>query len=164
VLALVTGLTALVVGLGIRDAHPAHRAAAAAQPGVQLLAPSSPAPPVPSAAPTAARRATQAAPRAVAPVTSARVVGRAADTRYGPVQVELVVRARRIVEAVATEYPAQGPHDREINGYAIPRLERETLRLQGAAVDTVSGATYTSEGYRSSLQSAIDQAHGAGLL
>lgn len=41
---------------------------------------------------------------------------------------------------------------------AIPVLSRETLQAQSGNIDTVSGATYTSEGYRQSLQSALDAA------
>ncbi|MEU5265510.1 FMN-binding protein, partial [Amycolatopsis sp. NPDC021455] len=46
-----------------------------------------------------------------------------------------------------------------INSTAVPALNQETLQAQSARIDTVSGATYTSEGYQQSLQSAIDQAH-----
>ena len=45
---------------------------------------------------------------------------------------------------------------------AAPTLRREALAAQSAKIDTVSGATYTSEGYRQSLQAAIDAAHAAG--
>jgi uncharacterized protein with FMN-binding domain len=98
------------------------------------------------------------------PSTRAQTVdGGAADTRYGPVQVQITVRSRRIVSANAIAYP-MGGRDGEINGFAVPALDDETLQAQSATIDTVSGATYTSEGYRQSLQSAIDAAHSAGLL
>jgi uncharacterized protein with FMN-binding domain len=45
-------------------------------------------------------------------------------------------------------------------GSAIPRLVSETLAAQSGHIDAVSGATYTSEGYIGSLQSALDQARG----
>ena len=47
---------------------------------------------------------------------------------------------------------------RLINAHAGPLLLQRTLIAQGADIDTVSGATYTSDGYRESLQSALDQA------
>jgi uncharacterized protein with FMN-binding domain len=75
------------------------------------------------------------------------------------VQVRLTIRNGRIVTATAIDYPASGGRDREINSYAIPQLERATIVAQSAHVDTVSGATYTSDGYRTSLQAAIDAAH-----
>ena len=49
--------------------------------------------------------------------------------------------------------------DVEINDAAVPQLVQETLQAQSAQIDTVSGATYTSEGYIQSLQSAIDASH-----
>ena len=50
-----------------------------------------------------------------------------------------------------------------INDRAVPQLNSEALTAQSADVDTVSGATYTSNDYRRSLQSAIDAAKAAGL-
>jgi uncharacterized protein with FMN-binding domain len=87
------------------------------------------------------------------------VNGSAAPTSYGPVQVQIRVRGRRLLSAAAIEYPQGGSRDREINGYAIPQLQRETVVAQSAHIDTVSGATYTSDGYRQSLQAALDAAH-----
>jgi uncharacterized protein with FMN-binding domain len=87
------------------------------------------------------------------------VNGTSADTRYGPVQVQLHVRGGRIVSATAIDYPRGGGTDRQINGFAIPILEKETVVAQSAQLDTVSGATFTSDGYRTSLQAALDAAH-----
>jgi uncharacterized protein with FMN-binding domain len=100
-----------------------------------------------------ATRATSAAP------TSVTVNGTSVDTRYGPVQVQLVMVGKRIVTATAIDFPQSGGRDREINSVAVPQLQRETLAAQGAGIDTVSGATFTSEGYRTSLQAALDAAH-----
>jgi hypothetical protein len=49
--------------------------------------------------------------------------------------------------------------DQQINAYALPTLRQETLDAQSADIDAVSGATVTSDGYKQSLQSAIDAAH-----
>jgi uncharacterized protein with FMN-binding domain len=86
--------------------------------------------------------------------------GEAADTRYGPVQVRITVAGGRITDAQAVEYPQESGRDVRINSAAVPELNQETLQAQSAQIDTVSGATYTSEGYQQSLQSAIDAAHG----
>jgi uncharacterized protein with FMN-binding domain len=97
-----------------------------------------------------------------APAAAGRTLvvnGTAADTPYGPVQVQLKVRGHRIVSARAIEYPRGGSRDREINSYAIPALDREVVQAQGSGIDTVSGATYTSMGYEQSLQAALDAAH-----
>ena len=90
--------------------------------------------------------------------------GAATDTPYGPVQVQITVRSRRIIRVDAIDYPQSSDRDRQINSYAIPQLDDETMQAQSAQIDTVSGATYTSDGYRTSLQSALDAAHQAGAL
>ena len=85
--------------------------------------------------------------------------GQAADTRYGPVQVRITVSGGKITDAQAVEYPQESGRDVRINSEAVPELNQETLQAQSAQIDTVSGATYTSDGYQQSLQSALDQAH-----
>ena len=62
------------------------------------------------------------------------------------------------ITAVDTvQSPDRDGRDIEINNQALPILEQEVLSSQSANIDTVSGATYTSEGYIQSVQSAIDQ-------
>ena len=84
--------------------------------------------------------------------------GKAASTRYGPVQVEIDVSGGRMSDIRVIQYPTRDRQDVMINNYALPILIQESLAAQSANVDTVSGATYTSIGYKQSLQSAIDQA------
>jgi uncharacterized protein with FMN-binding domain len=60
------------------------------------------------------------------------------------------------------QYPDTDNKSVRINSRALPTLRTEVLTAQTANVDSVSGATYTSDGYVSSLQSAIDQARAAG--
>ncbi len=88
------------------------------------------------------------------------VTGDSVQTRWGPVQVRVTVKGGRLTEVTAVTYPQENPRDQEINAYAIPRLRSEALAAQSADIDTVSGATYTSEGYRQSLQSALDSVTG----
>jgi uncharacterized protein with FMN-binding domain len=90
--------------------------------------------------------------------TTKTVTGAAADTRYGPVQVKITVANGQLTAVTATEYPTSNPRDEEINSYAIPQLNQEATAAESAQIDTVSGATYTSDGYTTSLQSALDQA------
>ncbi|PZT69927.1 FMN-binding protein [Streptomyces sp. SW4] len=85
------------------------------------------------------------------------VVGDAVRTQYGPVQVRITVSGGRITRAEAVQAPRGGQSDR-INADAVPRLNRSAVAAGSAAIDTVSGATYTSAGYRRSLQSALDRA------
>lgn len=87
------------------------------------------------------------------------VTGDAVDTRWGPVQVRITVANGKIVSSEAIQYPNNNGHDMRINSYAVPILNQQAVQAQNAQLDGVSGATVTSDGYRQSLQSAIDQAH-----
>jgi uncharacterized protein with FMN-binding domain len=99
-----------------------------------------------------------ASPGALPPLSPGEhaVTGRAVITVYGPVQVRLVERTRKIVAVTILQHPAETAMDIQIGQYAFPRLVGETLTAQSARIDTVSGATYTSGGYIQSLQSALD--------
>ncbi|MFG2308231.1 FMN-binding protein [Streptomyces sp. NPDC048566] len=91
---------------------------------------------------------------------SGTFTGDSVQTRWGPVQVRITLESGRITDVTAVVYPSENPRDQEINSYAIPQLRREALAAQSAQIDSVSGATYTSDGYRQSLQSALDSAGG----
>ncbi len=84
--------------------------------------------------------------------------GQTADTQWGPVQVAITVSGGSITSVDVPQYPNGNGRDREINAYALPQLVSETISAQSANIDMVSGATYTSQGYLQSLQSAIDHA------
>jgi uncharacterized protein with FMN-binding domain len=86
------------------------------------------------------------------------VTGDTIQTRWGPVQIRITLKNGRLTDVTAVSYPTDNPRDQEINSYALPRLRSEALQAQSASIDTVSGATYTSDGYRQSLQSALDSA------
>ena len=86
------------------------------------------------------------------------VTGDSVQTRWGPVQVRITVQNGKITDVTAVTYPQENPRDQQINAYAVPQLRSEALAAQSADIDTVSGATYTSDGYRESLQSALDSA------
>jgi uncharacterized protein with FMN-binding domain len=85
--------------------------------------------------------------------------GDAVMTQYGPVQVQLTVSGGRITKSAVTQVPWNDWRDQEINSYAVPVLNGEVVQAQSSQIDMVSGATFTSEGYIQSLQSAIDKAH-----
>ena len=85
--------------------------------------------------------------------------GSVSQTRWGPVQVTITVANGKITNVVVPTYPTANRRDQQINAYAIPILQRETMAAQSAHIDTVSGATVTSQGYIQSLQAAIDAAH-----
>ncbi|MFC4033403.1 FMN-binding protein [Streptomyces polygonati] len=109
--------------------------------------------------PTPSSSATSAAADAGSGSTGTRTVeGDAVQTRYGPVQLRITLQAGKITAVSAVQVPEGGPRDQEISGFAVPQLTQEALAAQSAHIDTVSGATYTSEGYIQSLQSALDEA------
>jgi len=86
------------------------------------------------------------------------VEGDMEETRFGPVQVALHLDGRRITSIDVLQEPDQSPRDMEIGSYALPQLDKEAMAAQNAKIDAVSGATYTSDGYIQSLQSALDRA------
>lgn len=92
------------------------------------------------------------------PTAPKTVRGDTAQTRWGPVQVELELSGSTISKVSVVQYPDGNGRDQEINSYALPVLIQETMDAQSAKIDMVSGATYTSDGYLESLQSALDQA------
>ncbi len=95
-----------------------------------------------------------AAPPATA---SGSYTGSAVPTRYGTVQVQAVLKAGKLTSVVVLQQTSGG-RSSEIDSYALPVLTAEALKAQGADIDVVSGATYTSDGYAQSLQAALDTA------
>jgi uncharacterized protein with FMN-binding domain len=88
------------------------------------------------------------------PVT--KVDGKPIGTRWGPVQVELAYQHGKIVAVTVLQQPHGNAMDTFIGNRSIPKLIAETLRSQSAHIATVTGATFTSGGYLTSLQSALD--------
>ena len=89
---------------------------------------------------------------------SKTVTGSVAQTEWGPVQVQITVSGSEITDVQVLQYPNENGKDQQINAYALPVLTDETLQAQSANIDMVSGATVTSNGYITSLQSALDEA------
>jgi uncharacterized protein with FMN-binding domain len=149
--------TAAVTGLLLR--YPTSTHGSMAQPAVASVA----GPPAAETPPTGPTAPTKTAPTTTAPTKTApgavqTVDGPAVETGYGPIQVRLTVRGGRILTATATDFPESAGPSRSINHRAVPVLQAETVSAQSAQIDAVSGATYTSAGYVSSLQAALDAA------
>ncbi|WP_405766080.1 FMN-binding protein [Streptomyces sp. NBC_01538] len=87
---------------------------------------------------------------------AATVTGDAVDTQYGPVQVRVTVSGGKITKAEAVQQPKGGRSD-QISGDAVPKLNKEAVAAGSANIDAISGASYTSAGYKKSLQSALDK-------
>lgn len=81
------------------------------------------------------------------------------STPYGNVQVSATVVGHRLTDVRPLQLTDAGSTSVSISAAAVPVLQQEALSAQSANIDSVSGATYTSEGYKQSLQSALDQAH-----
>ncbi|WP_448628420.1 FMN-binding protein [Geodermatophilus sp. URMC 64] len=90
--------------------------------------------------------------------TGRTVTGPSADTRWGPVQVQITVADGVLTDVTVVDYPRELGKDRQINARALPVLVQETIDAQSADIDMVTGATVTSEGYLESLQGALDEA------
>jgi len=103
------------------------------------------------------------APSTVSDATSV-VDGAVYNNRWGDVQVEATFDANgALIDIVALKTPDDRDKSVRINDRAIPELTTEALAAQSASIDSVSGATYTSNDYSRSLQSAIDAARTAGV-
>ena len=141
---------------GSQDGQPSGQpSAGSSQTGSAPSSPNSSAPSAPAAPRSSAPSTSQAAPPAS---TTKTVTGDAAETRYGPVQLAVTFSGKKITRIEVLQYPTETGRDQEINSYAIPQLNQQAMSAQSANIDGVSGATYTSEGYQQSLQSAIDKA------
>jgi uncharacterized protein with FMN-binding domain len=115
-----------------------------------------------TAQPTTAQSATAstAATQSTAPVTSTikdgTFTGPSVNVNYGNVQVKITVVNGRITDAVAVKAPT-GKNDRYTN-MSVPVLKQQTLKAQSANIQGVSGASYTSYGWFTSLQGALADA------
>lgn len=93
-----------------------------------------------------------------ASVKDGTFAGQTAQTQYGPVQVQITVSGGKLTDVTALQLTNDGGRSVQISQQAAPVLRQEALQAQSAQIQAVSGATYTSEGYVTSLQSALDQA------
>jgi uncharacterized protein with FMN-binding domain len=113
---------------------------------------------------TATTATTKAAPTATTATASTasatRTVTSAVEAnQYGNVQLKVTIKGARITAVTAVQIPTGDPKSAEINAYAEPILQRSALTAQSASIDAVSGATYTSTGYKAALQSALAKAN-----
>lgn len=79
------------------------------------------------------------------------------NTPYGPMQVSATISGGKITSVDWLQLPSDR-HSQRINDYAAPQLVQEALEVQSANVTSISGASYTSEGFKNSLQAALDDA------
>ena len=123
-----------------------------------------PATTVPSTEPTStASNPGSPTPRSAAPTTpspSGTYSGQDVQYRYGEIEVRIAVSDGRIT---GIDFPVESATDgrsQNINSQALPILTQEALSAQGVNIDVVSGATYTSDAFAQSLQSALAEERG----
>jgi len=113
-----------------------------------------------STSPSAAASAPAAA--AVSGVADGTYNGQTVSTRFGTVQVNAVIAGGKITDVVAVKLTDQGRQSVSISNQAAPMIRQEVLSAQSAKVSNIGGATYTTQGYLMSLQSALDAAGFTG--
>jgi uncharacterized protein with FMN-binding domain len=151
ILASVTGTVAgLVLLLGFKTHSPETVAPAAGRtPGTATTSTSRQNTPTKNA--TTTSTTTKANP-------TTTYTGAVVSTRYGPVQVRITMNGSKLTKVDVLTYPQSNNRDVAINTRAVPQLTSQALSAQGANIDGVSGATYTTGGFIESLQSALSQA------
>lgn len=152
---ITTGALVLLLSFKTPDATlPAGKA------GIAIVEPTTRSAPTPGATTPTTRGAATPAPTATtggSTAANATIDGPVVGTQYGDVQVELVISGGKIQDIVALQLPT-GRRSGQISNYSAPILRQEALKAQNASINTVSGATYTSDAYAQSLQAALDQA------
>jgi uncharacterized protein with FMN-binding domain len=171
---------------GISTAVPQQSTAAQhAPPSVaQVAAATAPPPPQPTAAPLVTQPVPTAQPATDQPAPTAQPIptaqptpvpvvqakgaytdgeyaGSVTDAYYGNMQVKAIIQAGKISDVQILEYPNDRRTSIRINSIAIPYLINETIQVQSANVDVISGATLTSEAFAQSLQVALDSARAS---
>lgn len=115
--------------------------------------------------PSGSTGSTSAGKSAGPPATGAKdgtFDGRQIKTPYGTMQVRATVAGGKITDVVPLKLTDVGSLSGAIDRQAVPMLRSEVLSNQSAKVHTIGGATYTSQGYLSSLQAALDAANFTG--
>lgn len=95
-------------------------------------------------------------------VTDGTFTGDVVDTRYGPMQVEIVISDGKISSATTLQTPGSDPTSVQINDQVVPILIQATTDYQSVRFGNVSRATISTNAYKESAQSALDQAGFTG--
>jgi uncharacterized protein with FMN-binding domain len=156
----VVGLVAL---LDYKSSGTIHRSHVAVSGGTPAAAAPSTAPGTTTTAPSpGTASASPTAPAAPSTTTPAAASGQYTGTdvvyRYGDIVVQITVAGGRITNISIPQESARDSRSQFINGQAIPILTSEALAAQNLNFDVVSGATFTSEAFAQSLQSALTKA------
>ena len=96
-------------------------------------------------------------PTAASSSSDRTYTGQDVSYRYGDIEVAVTVDGSRIVTVSVPQDDAFSPYSQTVNSAAVPILVREAVAAQGLNFDVVSGATYTSDAFAQSFQSALDK-------
>jgi uncharacterized protein with FMN-binding domain len=147
--------TAAGLGLLLSFRVPSSAPATAAAPPASSSTPS----PAASSTPSAAAPSGSGSPTPTASgLRDGSFTGQTFTNFYGPVQVRVTISGGRITNVTTVQEPADNPQSEFIFSQAAPTLREEVLKAQSAQIDVVSGATFDSQSYAQSVQSALDQA------
>ena len=136
----------------VKKKRVAKKRVAVAKVAARTTTKSTPAATTPAATTPTASTPTAAATKKV----SGTFAGSVVNVNYGNVQVQITVVNGKITDAQALQAPS-GRSDRYTQ-YALPILRSQTLAAQGSNIQGASGASYTSYGWYTSLQSALAKA------
>ena len=145
----------LVLLLGLKPHHTALPALAGSGGGAAVFSPAPGPSPGPSRRPGPSSGSNSGSTAGAATGT---YTGAVEQTPYGPVQVAVTLSHGELTSIRALQTPSAASRSRAIADHSVPTLTREALGAQSAHIQAVSGASYTSEGYMQSLQSALDKA------
>ena len=116
------------------------------------------APPSGGASPAPTATATPTPKPTTSGLKSGSFTGQTSAHPYGNVQVQVVISGGKITDIKTIQYPNGHQQSVFINSQAIPLLREEVLQAQSAQINIIGGATFTSQGYAQSVQSALDAA------
>ena len=114
--------------------------------------------PTPSPSPAGSGSPTPS-PSAASGYKDGNYTGQDIQNQFGDTQVKVVITGGKITDVQAVQLPYDRQRSAEISQYAGPQLHDEVLQAQSAQIDLLGGATFTSDAYAQSVQSALDQAH-----
>ncbi len=113
-----------------------------------------------ASSPSASTAASAGAATTTVAYANGTYTGSAVSEPWGTFQVQAVINGGKLTNVVVVSEPQDG-HSTRINSQAVPTRTQSAIAAQSASIDAVSGATWTSQSYMTSLQAALDQAKTA---
>lgn len=86
-------------------------------------------------------------------------IGSSEQYGYGMLSVKVTVSGNKITDVSVHNLQTADQYSQQLASQVIPMLKSEVMSAQSANINGISGATYTSEAYATSLQSALNKLH-----